>query len=69
MQRLTNEEMKGVKGGRVYEVICYGNNRPSTGHRGCGDWWQYRSGSKTLTQFMHGIHISQTGHKYAKFNW
>ena len=59
MQKLTAEELMSVKGGRNYEVVCYGNNRPSTGY----------SKSKLLTEFMHGRHISLTGHRYATFNW
>ena len=69
MQKLTAEELMSVKGGRNYEVVCYSNNRPSTGYRGCGASWQYQSKSKLLTEFMHGRHISLTGHRYATFNW
>lgn len=67
MQKLTDQEMKEVTGGRVYRVICYGNSRVSTGVRNCT--WEYGCGVKTLTEFMHGRHITKTGHIYAKFNW
>lgn len=66
MHELTRDESQKIRGGKTYQIICWGFSRTNQ-ERGCS--WDIQSGLKWVCEFWHGVHITDTKHKYAKFNW
>lgn len=66
MQELTRDESKEVRGGKTYQIICWGFSRINQ-ERDCS--FDIQSCLKWVCELWHGMHITDTKHKYAKYNW